>query len=98
MLNSQNSHAAVPASSSLSPMIVAKFGGTSVADFVAMSRCADIVLADPSIKLIVVSASSGVTNLLVDMTKTADVETRLNHYVGVERITYNVLRLSLIHI
>ncbi len=32
-------------------LIVAKFGGTSVADFPAMSRCADIVLADPNIRL-----------------------------------------------
>ena len=47
-------------------LIVAKFGGTSVADFPAMSRCADIVLADPAIRLIAVSASSGVTNLLAN--------------------------------
>ncbi len=72
-------------------IIVAKFGGTSVADFPAMSRCADIVLADPRIRLIVVSASSGVTNLLVDITKQHDVAARLESYAGVERITYAVL-------
>ena len=44
---------------------VAKFGGTSVANFEAMSRCAQIVLDDPAIRLVVVSASAGVTNLLV---------------------------------
>lgn len=71
--------------------IVAKFGGTSVADFAAMSRCADIVLADPAIRLVVVSASSGVTNLLVAMTKETSVDSRFSHYVGVERITYAVL-------
>lgn len=27
-------------------IVVAKFGGTSVADYEAMNRCADIVLAD----------------------------------------------------
>ncbi len=72
-------------------IIVAKFGGTSVADFPAMSRCADIILADPRIRLIVVSASSGVTNLLVDITKQLDVAARLESYAGVERITYAVL-------
>ncbi len=71
--------------------IVAKFGGTSVADFTAMSRCADIVLADPTIRLVVVSASSGVTNLLVAITKESSVEGRFSHFAGVERITYAVL-------
>lgn len=71
--------------------IVAKFGGTSVADFAAMSRCADIVLADPAIRLVVVSASSGVTNLLVAITKESAVDNRFVHYTGVERITYAVL-------
>jgi aspartate kinase len=72
-------------------IIVAKFGGTSVADFPAMSRCADIVLADPRIRLIVVSASSGVTNLLVDITKQTEVSARFDLYAGVERITNAVL-------
>lgn len=43
---------------------VAKFGGTSMADFEAMDRCAQIVMADQNIRLVVVSASSGVTNKL----------------------------------
>ena len=73
-------------------MIVAKFGGTSVADFAAMSRCADIVLADPNIRLIVVSASSGVTNLLVEMTRQSQAAARQTAYSGVERITYAVLQ------
>jgi len=47
--------------------IVAKFGGTSLANYEAMSRCADIVLASPKTRLVVVSASSGVTNLLVSL-------------------------------
>jgi aspartate kinase len=72
-------------------IIVAKFGGTSVADFPAMSRCADIVLADPRIRLIVVSASSGVTNLLVDITKQIEVSARFDLYAGIERITNAVL-------
>jgi len=47
--------------------IVAKFGGTSLANYQAMSRCADIVLASSKTRLVVVSASSGVTNLLVSL-------------------------------
>ncbi|MDF3125495.1 lysine-sensitive aspartokinase 3 [Rheinheimera sp. 1928-s] len=74
-------------------LIVAKFGGTSVADFQAMSRCADIVLADPSIRLVAVSASSGVTNLLVDITKQTEVQARYASFEGIERITLAVLNV-----
>ncbi|MFC4656618.1 lysine-sensitive aspartokinase 3 [Rheinheimera marina] len=72
-------------------LIVAKFGGTSVADFPAMSRCADIVLADSAIRLIAVSASSGVTNLLVDITRQTEVAARFEAYAGIEKITLAVL-------
>ena len=72
-------------------IIVAKFGGTSVADFTAMSRCADIVLADDRIRLVVVSASSGVTNLLVDISKQSAVDARFERYARIETITYAVL-------
>ncbi len=52
------------------PMLtVAKFGGTSVADHPSMLRCANIVKSHPSNKLVVVSASSGVTNLLVRLSQ-----------------------------
>lgn len=46
---------------------VAKFGGTSVANFEAMSRCAAIVEQRPNTRLVVISACSGVTNLLVEL-------------------------------
>ncbi len=46
-------------------LTVAKFGGTSVANFSAISLCADIVLADQNIRVVAVSAQSGVTNKLV---------------------------------
>lgn len=48
-------------------MIIAKFGGTSVADLTAMQRSADIVLARPDVRVVVLSASAGVTNLLVEL-------------------------------
>lgn len=50
---------------------VAKFGGTSVANFVAMQNCANIVKGNTSTKVVVVSASAGVTNLLVDIAHSA---------------------------
>ncbi|PSV19596.1 lysine-sensitive aspartokinase 3 [Photobacterium leiognathi subsp. mandapamensis] len=50
-----------------SSITVAKFGGTSVADFTAMSRSAAIVTANPATKIVLISACSGVTNLLVEL-------------------------------
>ncbi len=49
----------------MSEIVVSKFGGTSVADFDAMNRNADIVLSDANVRLVVLSASAGITNLLV---------------------------------
>lgn len=46
-------------------LTVAKFGGTSVADYQAMQRCAKIIKNDVANKVVVVSASAGVTNHLV---------------------------------
>ncbi|MDV6314971.1 lysine-sensitive aspartokinase 3 [Idiomarina sp. HP20-50] len=46
---------------------VAKFGGTSVADYRSMLRCAEIIQNDSSIRLVVVSACAGVTNRLADI-------------------------------
>lgn len=51
----------------MSAFNVAKFGGTSVANFEAMSRCAAIIENNPNTKLVVSSACSGVTNLLVEL-------------------------------
>ena len=46
-------------------IIVSKFGGTSMADFESMQRCAEIVASNPDRKIIVVSATAGTTNDLV---------------------------------
>ena len=51
----------------MNPINVAKFGGTSVADAAAMNHCADVVLANPATRVVVLSASAGVTNLLVSL-------------------------------
>lgn len=50
-------------------LTVAKFGGTSVADFQAMLRCAQIIKNDNANRLVVVSASAGVTNYLVKLSQ-----------------------------
>jgi aspartate kinase len=49
------------------PFTVAKFGGTSVANYEAMNRCADIIEKNSNTRLIIISACSGVTNLLVQL-------------------------------
>jgi len=56
-------------SNARSNLIVAKFGGTSVADYQAMCRCAHIIKNNPANRVIVVSASSGVTNQLVRLSQ-----------------------------
>ena len=48
---------------------VAKFGGTSVADYQAMMRCAHIIKNDSCNRVVVVSASAGVTNNLVRLSQ-----------------------------
>ena len=50
-------------------LTVAKFGGTSVADFDAMMRCANIIKSSTSNRVVVVSASAGVTNYLVRLSQ-----------------------------
>ncbi|WP_419182548.1 lysine-sensitive aspartokinase 3 [Photobacterium piscicola] len=62
------------------PVIVAKFGGTSVADYAAMCRSANIVIANPRTKIVLISACSGVTNLLVALAKgISDIILRQQH-------------------
>ncbi len=51
----------------MNPFTVAKFGGTSVANYEAMNRCAEIIENNINTRLIVISACSGVTNLLVQL-------------------------------
>lgn len=48
---------------------VAKFGGTSVATHEAMLRCVKVITAYPQVKVVVVSAQAGITNLLVKLSQ-----------------------------
>ncbi|MEC4728893.1 lysine-sensitive aspartokinase 3 [Shewanella sp. D64] len=71
---------------------VAKFGGTSVADYSAMSRCADIVINNPNTRVVVVSASSGVTNLLVELTQEQTTDDRRSQLIkDIAHIQYQIL-------
>lgn len=51
--------------------IVAKFGGTSMAQVPNMFRCANIVINNPKIKVVVVSATAGTTNQLLMLVQKA---------------------------
>jgi len=75
----------------VSPLIVAKFGGTSVADFDAMNRSADVVLADPNTRLVVLSASAGVTNLLVSLSEGLEATERFVKLDALRKIQFNIL-------
>jgi len=48
---------------------VAKFGGTSVATYEAMKRCVSVIAQYPDVRVVVVSAPAGVTDLLVKLTQ-----------------------------
>lgn len=73
-------------------LVVAKFGGTSVADYAAMNRCADIILANRHTRVVVVSASSGVTNLLVELTQAnVNDKRRLALLTQIGQIQYDIV-------
>lgn len=72
-------------------IVVAKFGGTSVADFDAMSRSATIVLADKDVRLVVLSASAGVTNILVELSAGLESRERLDKIETLRTIQYNII-------
>lgn len=79
----------------MTALVVAKFGGTSVADFDAMNRSADVVLSDASVRVVVLSASAGVTNLLVALAEGLETPERLAKLDAIRAIQYAVLdRLS----
>lgn len=71
--------------------VVAKFGGTSVADFDAMNRSASIVLADQHVRLVVLSASAGVTNLLVELSEGLESHQQVDKIETLRAIQYNII-------
>ena len=75
----------------MSNLSVAKFGGTSVANHVAMTASANVVLADPNTRVVVLSASAGVTNLLVALANGCNAEQRAKLIGEVRQIQENIL-------
>lgn len=75
----------------MTSFVVAKFGGTSVADYDAMNRSADVVLADPSTRLVVLSASAGVTNLLVALSEGLEATERFVKLDALRKIQFDIL-------
>ncbi|MCW9710644.1 lysine-sensitive aspartokinase 3 [Avibacterium sp. 21-586] len=75
----------------MSHLSVAKFGGTSVANHNAMLSCAQIVTADPNTRVVVLSASAGVTNLLVALANGKELEERAKLIAEVRQIQENIL-------
>ncbi|WPU22830.1 lysine-sensitive aspartokinase 3 [Cedecea neteri] len=75
----------------MSQTVVAKFGGTSVADFDAMNRSADVVLADSHVRVVVLSASAGVTNLLVALAEGLEATERFVKLDAIRKIQYNIV-------
>ncbi|MBF0751712.1 MULTISPECIES: lysine-sensitive aspartokinase 3 [unclassified Pasteurella] len=75
----------------MSHLSVAKFGGTSVANYAAMTACAKIIIADPNTRVVVLSASAGVTNLLVELANGVEAEERRRLVGEVRHIQENIL-------
>ncbi|EOW6617316.1 lysine-sensitive aspartokinase 3 [Cronobacter dublinensis] len=72
-------------------LVVAKFGGTSVANFDAMNRSADVVLDDGKVRLVVLSASAGITNLLVALAEGLEATERFVKLDAIRKIQYDIL-------
>ncbi|MCT8651995.1 lysine-sensitive aspartokinase 3 [Glaesserella parasuis] len=75
----------------MSHLSVAKFGGTSVANFEAMSACANIVTTDANTRVVVLSASAGVTNYLVELANGCETKRREEILAAVRTIQYNII-------
>ncbi|WP_440201925.1 lysine-sensitive aspartokinase 3 [Actinobacillus pleuropneumoniae] len=75
----------------MSHLSVAKFGGTSVANFDAMTSCANIVTSDANTRVVVLSASAGVTNYLVELANSCEKERREEILDAVRTIQYNII-------
>ncbi|MCT4708038.1 lysine-sensitive aspartokinase 3 [Buttiauxella gaviniae] len=71
--------------------VIAKFGGTSVADYDAMNRSADVVLADEHVRVVVLSASAGITNLLVALANGLEATERFVKLDAIRKIQYDIV-------
>lgn len=72
-------------------IFIAKFGGTSVADFEAMNKCADIIIANPDTRIVVLSASADVTNLLIELAGNSAPKIKTEAFDTIKAIQYAIL-------
>ncbi|HCH50263.1 MAG TPA: lysine-sensitive aspartokinase 3 [Proteus sp.] len=79
------------ATPSSSPYTIAKFGGTSVANYSAMEKCADIILKQKSVRVVVLSASAGITNLLIELAAGVEPSQREKLLKQVRDIEYAII-------
>ncbi|MED7787674.1 lysine-sensitive aspartokinase 3 [Francisella sp. 19X1-34] len=71
---------------------VAKFGGTSVANIESIRKCIEIVKNTSQVKVVVVSAQSGVTNLLVRLATNCNSENSIQETVSkIQEIIHPIL-------
>ncbi|WP_158175109.1 lysine-sensitive aspartokinase 3 [Grimontia hollisae] len=71
---------------------VAKFGGTSVADYTAMSNCAAVIKRNLNTRLVVISACSGVTNLLVELANGVTNDRQQDVLAELREIHFSILK------
>jgi aspartate kinase len=74
-------------------IIVSKFGGTSMGDAECMKRSAEVALKQGS-KLVVVSATSGTTNDLIELAKTAEKSSWENASLILTKIRVRHLKMA----
>ena len=82
---------AVASSSPNNQFVIAKFGGTSVADYSAMSKSADVILANDNVRIVVLSASAGITNLLIALAEGCATDKRDELLQQVRDIQYRIV-------
>jgi aspartate kinase len=71
---------------------VAKFGGTSVANIESITKCIEIIRNTSQVKVVVVSAQSGVTNLLVKLVTSCSNESSIQETISkIQEIVYPIL-------
>ncbi len=76
----------------MSDLNVAKFGGTSVANYDTIKNCASIVINNSNTKVMVVSAAAGVTNQLVLLANTPLTSEQITDVVeSIRKIEFSIL-------
>ena len=71
---------------------VAKFDGTSVANIELITKCIEIIKNTSQVKVVVVSAHSGVTNILVKLVTSCYNESFIQETISkIEKIVYPIL-------